>query len=285
MPRLVLLSSLFLVASCAAAPHSRSGETTSFDGLSLVFEARGEGAPALVFVHGWCCDRSFWRDQVSVFAADHRIVTLDLGGHGRSGRERARWDLEGLARDVAAVVEELDLERVILVGHSMGGPVCVLAAPLLPDRVLGVVGVDTLHDVTLEWDESLLRSWEEAMEADFPGYMRGFVGEMFPEGSDSALRARVMAVMGAADPEVGQDLMGAMFAFDGEAAFAACPVPVRCINAADGYPTNVEANRRFAPTFDVIGMSDVGHFLMMERPEKFNVHLRTAIREILEPGS
>ncbi len=285
MPRLVLLSVLLLVASCAAAPLSGPGETTSFDGLSLAYEARGEGEPALVFVHGWCCDSSFWRDQVPAFAADHRVVTLDLGGHGRSGRERERWELEGLARDVAAVVEELDLERVILVGHSMGGPVCVLAAPLLPDQVLGVVGVDALHDVTLEWDESILESWVATMEADFPGYMRGFLDGMFPEGSDPELRERVMAIMGAADPERARDLMKAMFMLDHEAALAACPVPVRCINAADGFPTNVEANRRVAPTFEVIGMHGVGHFLMMERPEEFNAHLRATIRGILESGS
>jgi pimeloyl-ACP methyl ester carboxylesterase len=76
-----------------------------------------------VFVHCWACDRTYWREQVDVFAADHQVVTLDLAGHGESGAGRETWTVKGLAGDVQAVVEALDLERVILIGHSMGGPV------------------------------------------------------------------------------------------------------------------------------------------------------------------
>ncbi|HWC19104.1 MAG TPA: alpha/beta hydrolase, partial [Terriglobales bacterium] len=97
------------------------------DGLNLVCEVRGQGDTALVFLHGWGGDRQYWKHQVGVFAADYRVVALDQAGHGESGKGRKAWTADGLAGDVEAVVKALGLKRVILVGHSMGGPVALLA--------------------------------------------------------------------------------------------------------------------------------------------------------------
>ena len=64
--------------------------------------------------------------------------------------------------DVQAVVEQLGLERVILVGHSMGGPIALEAAPELADRVLGVIGVDALHNADQEWPPEVYGGpWKE----------------------------------------------------------------------------------------------------------------------------
>ncbi|MEW6074495.1 MAG: alpha/beta hydrolase [Planctomycetota bacterium] len=276
---------LFLLAGCATAAATTAGVRTataaSSDGLPIAYDEQGRGDAALVFVHGWCCNRSFWAAQTSLFAADHRVVTLDLGGHGASGRARAEWKLESLARDVAAVVETLDLHRAVLVGHSMGGPVCLLAARLLPDRVAGVVGVDTLHDADFVYPEGMWDEVQAGLEADFAGFTRGFVAQMFPPDADPALQERVAATMSAADPAVGLALIRAMRGFDPQAALRACPAPVRCINAAGEMATDVAGNRAYAPSFDAVTMSGVGHFLMMERPGEFNLHLAAVVRELL----
>ncbi len=116
------------------------------DGLSLVGEVRGQGDTALVFLHGWCGDREYWKHQVGPFAADYRVVTLDQAGHGESGKDRKVWSTAGLASDVEAVAKSLGLKRLILLGHSMGGPVALLAAKRMPGTVVAVVGVDSLHN-------------------------------------------------------------------------------------------------------------------------------------------
>ena len=56
--------------------------TNSKDGVSISYQVTGKGLPALVFVHGWCCDKSYWDPQVRYFAADHQVITVDLAGHG-----------------------------------------------------------------------------------------------------------------------------------------------------------------------------------------------------------
>jgi pimeloyl-ACP methyl ester carboxylesterase len=114
----------------------------STDGTPICYEVHGAGAPALVFVHGWSCDRSYWSPQVRHFAVRHQVVAVDLAGHGESGVGRQAWTMPAFGEDVTAVVERLRLESVVMIGHSMGGDVIVEAALDLSRRVAGLVLVD-----------------------------------------------------------------------------------------------------------------------------------------------
>ena len=127
-------------------PHGRNRQRRR-DGVDIRYEVAGSGEPALVFVHGWSCDRSYWRAQTDHFEASHRVVAIDLGGHGESGLGRKDWTMAAFGGDVRAVVEALGLRKIVLVGHSMGGHVIVEATQLMPDRVAALVLVDTFEDV------------------------------------------------------------------------------------------------------------------------------------------
>ena len=147
------------------------------------------------------------------------------------------------------------------------------------------MGVDILHDVELMWPEEARGMVLQRMEEDFVGFLGQFLDSMFPADADPALVQRVHDVMTSADVGIATALMEAMFDYDPKAGLADCPVPVRCINAADGMPTNIEGNRKYAPTFDALTMDGVGHFLMMERPEEFNALLRTSIAGLVRGKS
>ena len=95
----------------------------SFDGIPISYRVHGNGSPALIFIHGWSCDQSYWDKQVPYFARKYKVVKIDLVGHGDSGLGRKNWTIIAFAEDVAAVVNKLDLDQCVLVGHSMGGPV------------------------------------------------------------------------------------------------------------------------------------------------------------------
>ena len=79
--------------------------TTSTDGIPLSYEVHGTGLPALVFVHGWSCDRTYWSKQLDHFAQKYQVVALDLAGHGESGFGREAWTMSAFGSDVVAVVE------------------------------------------------------------------------------------------------------------------------------------------------------------------------------------
>ncbi len=289
----VLLVSLATAVACgpsgeapeppAPVPVQGPGVARAGDGLPIVYTVTGHGAPALVFIHGWMCNQGFWAEQVDAFSAEHTVVTLDLPGHGASGKDRESWTLAAYGEDVKAVVDHLGLERVILIGHSMGGPVALEAARLMPQRVIGVVGVDTIQDVGWEWNPEEMNAFIAAMERDFPATCSDFVASMFLEDADPTLVERVRADMCTGQPDVGVALMKQFGAYDEAAALAAVHVPVRCLNSTM-WPTNVEGNRACHEDFDVVTMEGVDHFLMMEKPEAFDENLRNVIAEIDEAG-
>ncbi len=225
------------------------------------------------------CNQSFWSEQVDFFSPSNTVVTIDLGGHGLSGMNRDEWPLLSLGADIKAVVEKLDLEQVIVIGHSMGGPMALEAARLMPDRVIGVVGVDTLQDADFKYQPGQAEAFVAAFTNDFVGACNQFTTAMFTEGADTALVDRVRTDMCDGNPEIGITLMGQYSDYDLGAALAAVSVPVRCINA-NMWATNVEVNRKYNENFDAVIVDGVGHFLMMEAPEEFNAILKTTVAEM-----
>ena len=259
-------------------PRATDGSVSSADGVPIHYHTEGEGSPALVFVHGWSCDGSYWSEQVRAFSPRHRVVTIDLAGHGASGRGRTEWTIHAFAQDVRAVIEALDLERVVLVGHSMSGEVILEAARLLPERVIALIPVDTLHDVTWKPDKEI-DDLLESMQRDFPGAARQFAKGMFPPDADPDLVETISSRMSGAPPEIAMAVLRAVFSFDSAGAMAQVRQPIRAINSGT-YATRLETNRRYAPQFEAVIISGTGHFPMLEKPEEFNRLLADAIADL-----
>src|SRR5215510_14051159 len=177
------------------------------DGLDVVCDVRGKGDTALVFLHGWCGDREYWKNQVDVFAPDYRVVALDQAGHGESGKDRAAWTVNSLAGDVEAVVKALGLKRVILVGHSMGGPVALLAAKRMPGTVAAVIGVDTLQNAEFKMPEDVSKKFFEAFATDFKGTMRTGLAGMVHEKIGPDLKSWLLTRAEAQDEKMAVALM------------------------------------------------------------------------------
>jgi pimeloyl-ACP methyl ester carboxylesterase len=275
-----LLACTFLM-SAAVGEEPVKKTVKASDGLSIVCDVRGKGDTALVFLHGWGGDREYWKNQADAFAADYKVVTVDQAGHGESGKDRKTWTIDALAGDVEAVVKDLGLKRVILVGHSMGGPVSLLAAKRLPGTVVAVVGVDTLQDAELKRPDEMVKSMTAGLEKDFKGMVGGMFGAMLAEKSDAKLKDWLGAKASSRDPAIAIALIKDLFALDQKKAFKEAKVPVRCINSSGGYqfftPTAAETNKKYAD-FDVVTIPDVGHYPMLEKPKEFNQKLGDVLK-------
>jgi len=296
--RLALCSGLFLLTFMLACDRGRStadaevaaiypalgqSSLTTTDGnrLPYVVGGKSDAKVTVVFVHCWMCDRSFWDAQVPALAAKYRTVTLDLPGHGEAGSVRATWTVAQYGEDVAGLVNELDLSNVVLVGHSMGGPVSLRAAALLPGKVLGIVAADTLQNADFEITDEQIEAFAKPFETDFVQTCEQFVDRFFIEEGVEEIKTHVTAA-GCSETrsEAGAGLMRDYAAIDFPAWFREAGVPIRAINATSPNVTDVEANRKYAD-FDVVLMENVGHYLQMTRPDEFNELLLETLTEIV----
>jgi pimeloyl-ACP methyl ester carboxylesterase len=119
-------------------------ETLSRDGTVLAYEDGGVGAPEVVLVHGIACHRAFMAPQARYLRARHRVVSIDLRGHGDSDAPRQRYTIDLLADDVGWVCEQLGLQPAVIVGHSLGGLVALQLAAARPDLVCGAALIDSV---------------------------------------------------------------------------------------------------------------------------------------------
>jgi pimeloyl-ACP methyl ester carboxylesterase len=183
-----------------------------------------------------------------------------------------------LGGDVAAVVRGLKLEQVVLVGHSMGGPVALAAAPKLRGILRGIVPVDSVHNVEFSLPADAAKRFVKKFEDDFEGAWTRFMSGFFAD-RDSEILKSILKKLDGVDRKAAISLLASYNRFDWKAALAAAGVPVRAINAAQPYQTEVKINRKYGD-FDAVLMSDVGHFLMLEKPTEFNRHLRIIIDKL-----
>ena len=239
------------------------------DGVEIVYSAAGAGEPALLFIHGGLANRAFWDGQLREFAGRHRTIALDLPGHGESGLDRRKWGIPEFGADVKAVIEAEKAGKVIIFGNSLGGPVAVEAALLLPGRVLGVVGVDTFQLIDYQIPPEEVRERARMFEEDYAGALKQMVGMLFHKDADPVLAADAEKRMAGTSPAAARELFLSMAGYDGGAAARRLTVPLRAING-DLYPTDVAANRKLKADFDAVIMTHMGHYPMLERPDEFN---------------
>ena len=251
------------------------------DGVPIHYSVQGKGDTALVFVHCWACDRSYWDNQVPEFAKNYRVVTIDLPGHGQSGQGRKNWSIDSFAEDVKTVVTKLDLKRVVLVGSSMGGPVSVEAARRMPDRVVAIVPVDSLLNVEQKITPEQLDAVVKQMQADYKASVTGLMNQFFfSPTTPAAVKERVTKDATSRPPELAIAILKGILTHDAVPALRETKVPIYAING-DRAPTDLAANRKYAAQFDATIIKGSGHYPMLEDPARFNQALAEVLKKLL----
>ena len=247
------------------------------------FVRAGRGQPPLVFVHGFACSLEDWRAQLDHFEKTHEVVACDLRAHGKTPGRPHECSIEHYGGDVAALVNNLELKGVVLVGHSMGCRVVLEAARLIPQTVAGVVLIDGSRNATGDPDgaEAAARA---AIEKDgYAAFAEMLFRQMFFKPSAQADAIVERAVKGSA--QFGPHLWPRTSRWDAvqiDVAFDALRCPVLAIQStARDFAT---LRRRMlkpgetSPWLDSLKsrgaqveiVPDVGHFTQIEAPGKVN---------------
>ncbi len=242
------------------------------DGVNLAYLDTGSGEPALVFIHGWCCNQAMWAEQTNAFAPKHRVIAVDLRGMGASDKPDQDYDIDGFGEDMTWLLNEIGLQRPVLIGHSMGGVVTLNLLRKNPDIARAAVFVDAgIMPFPEEFKPLIAQMIEGLKSPAHKDVATNFVKQfLFRPESPADLRDEVTASMATAPQRVMYTALASTLDPKN------CPagelaVPSLFIRAASLPMTEGQIAERY-PGMEVTTV-DAGHFLHMEKPEEFNALL------------
>jgi pimeloyl-ACP methyl ester carboxylesterase len=239
------------------------------DGLKLFYERADGGEGELLFVHGWCCDRTAFQPQFDHFARRHAVTALDLRGCGRSDCPDSGYTIPDFAEDLARFCAEVGIEEPVVVGHSLGGMIAVELAARHPSVPRALVLVDPGPIDPLPATVSTFRALAEQLDGpDGEEVRRQYVQDM--GARDEALARWIVDLMCAAPLPMAAAVIHGVNAWNGVGALALCALPTLLLESALG--TNPESLRLRAikPDLEVAITVGAGHFHQLEVPEQVN---------------
>ena len=240
------------------------------DGVGLAFEETGSGAPPFLLVHGWTHDHTYLAPQAQHLSRAHRVVSVDLRGHGQSDKPDQPYTIGGFADDLGFLINELGLNRPVVVGHSMGGAVALDLAGRRADLVSAVILLDPAIFIPPAVQDAVAPTRAALRTPAFRQAQRDFVTAFsFLPTDDAALRQKVVAHMSSAPQHVMAGCWEALLDYDATPAAAACEVPLLCILAA--HPIADVAALRAANPQATIGQTvGAGHYHQLLVPDQVN---------------
>jgi pimeloyl-ACP methyl ester carboxylesterase len=189
--------------------------------------------------------------------------------------------MSGFGNDVGAVLDALERDRIVLIGHSMGGPVVLEAARGLPEeRLVGVIAVDSLHDLSEALDASMIDKQIRRFNRDYKAATARLIRKvLFLPSSNPTLVERVVRGATSTPERIAISALRNAWAYDARQAAGELRAPIRAINT-DLFPTNREANQDLCHDYRVVIMESLGHYPMLEDPEGFNQALEGVLKEL-----
>lgn len=259
--------------------------TADGSGRRVHYRVFGAGDPALIFIHGWGGSSEFWRANAPAFAPRHRVLVLDLPGHGQSDVPVEDATLGQFAAAVTAVQHEAGIGRAVLIGHSLGTAVACRCLRDHPATVAALVAVDGAlfaYPVTPAQRETLLNRFRGA---DYQAEVAKFIRALFRQRHDPALLAEVTAAVLRTPQRV---LVSAFADLLRAPAWELPSIPVPLLSLCAPSPLWNEAYlaraRALAPLLEHRALPGAGHFLMLEQPAEFNAALADFLQRLPPPA-
>lgn len=220
-----------LTCACASKDTAHNDAVVGQAG-HLHVDDGGKNQPGLpvVFLHSFGGSTAHWMAELGRLRTDRRAVAIDLRGHGESDAPQTNdYTVESMAADVEAAVDALEIDRFVLVGHSMGGAAAVAYTGAHPERVAGLLLVGTPGKSDPAMAENVLAS----LESDFEGGMMQYTTSLLTDATP-AVTARIRTEMARVPREEAMAIIDAIFEFDPLPALRAYRGPVLLVDTQHG---------------------------------------------------
>jgi pimeloyl-ACP methyl ester carboxylesterase len=245
---------------------------------SLYVEDGGSGNIPVVFIHSFAGSIQHWRSQLEHLREHRRAIAFDWRGHGNSDPSLTNdYSVEAVANDIAAVVDKLDLERFVLIGHSMGGSAAIGYVDNHVSRVAGLVVLATPGRSPAEIAEPVMNSLRSSA---YQKVMDDYVGQLL---TNALPDVQQMVNEGAKrlSKDASTEMVNALFEFDPVDKLKKFPGPKLIVSVAheDQQPNSLHNQLPDVSSEVVAGTS---HWLHLDRPDQFNTIIDEFLKKIDE---
>jgi pimeloyl-ACP methyl ester carboxylesterase len=207
------------------------------DGVALFYDEAGGGEPSLIFVHGWCCDHTYFAPQFEHFRRKHRVVAVDLRGHGQSDKPHHSYTMEAFADDLAWMCDQLGVEKPVVIGHSMGAIGAFDLACRYPTLPSAIVMLDAALALPAGARAAAPHLMEELRGPEYREVQRNYVANsLFIPTDDQQRKERILEDMSSAPQHMMVSAMESLQNYDAAVVAEGCTVPALYIAADEPQP-------------------------------------------------
>lgn len=300
---LILLTAPLLCA-CSSIPENISDLPSQFttldDSIQVHYKSWGEGPQSMLFVHGFGCDMNAWEAQFDAFKTNDslRLIFIDLPGYGQSSKPHTDYTMDLFSRSVLGVCDAVHADYSLLVGHSLGTPVCRWTLMHRPDRVAGLLDVDgvyclypKLSDEPTPEEQAKADSYEQQVQA-FAGMfdgeacranIEGFVQSLAGPNTPAEITDYAMRTMPETPEYVASSTMHNLIDPKWWPQFV---IPfnteVICTQNSGLEPDNREQMEALYSNMEYTELTTCGHFIQLEQPEVVNSRLEALRRHVVK---
>ncbi len=291
-----ILAATTLFCACGSIPEDIADLPSQFvaldDSTQIHYKSWGEGPETMVFVHGFGCDMNAWEAQFDAFRQEKnlRLIFVDLPGFGQSSKPHVEYTLSYLSSGVKAVVDTLHSGYSLLVGHSLGTPVCRQLYFSDPSRYAGLCDVDGVYcfypilgeNPTPE-EQANAEAYEQAVQgfaSSFDGdacrsNIEGFVQSLSGPDTPTSIVDYAMSTMPNTPQYVASSVMHNLIDHKWWSTFPfPCCVEVICTKNSGLEPDNKEKMHSLYPNSSYTELETCGHFIQLEQPDVVNERLQ-----------
>jgi pimeloyl-ACP methyl ester carboxylesterase len=250
------------------------------NGVRLASLDYGGTGPSVLMLHGLAGHSGEWAEAAAMLRGDFRIVALDQRGHGRSEREPGDVSRQAFVADVAAVVEELGLAPVVLMGQSMGGNTAFLAAAAHPELVKSVVVIEASPDGPAPELPDLIREWLDSWPVPFAHIAQAraffYAQDLSPLAWSAGLERREDGLWPTFATDVMVECIADVAARDYWSEWREIHCPVLIVRGERGYfdEEHVRDLAGLLPRGAAVTIRGAGHDVHLDAPERLADELR-----------
>ena len=279
----LVLSVTIVLFSCNTPVVNKGNSSVKVNDVAIAYNQCGNGDTTLLFVHGWCINKEYWNDQSIYFCDRYKVVTLDLPGFGKSGKNRTDWAFEQYADDINEFIKAKKLKNVILIGHSMSGDILLLMDTKFPESVIGIVGIDNLKKpgVKLSDEEDKgIESFFAMMDSSFSGTVEAYTKRnLFRPSADTSVVNRVIKDFKSNDPVIAIKVLRSLLdVSQKERGMMQLLKHTLYLVNSDSDTTHIDSLKKYCKaSAEVVYVHGTGHYPMIEKPAEFNVALEKVL--------